>query len=106
MSIPALLDTNGQAVRNIAEGSYQQFIVRNLEELTRCTKSQLIEKFAKHKETLYDSFRALGYDDLEQRMLTEKEAKISDKELKVLRAKMRLQSTSMLQDKTLRASIC
>ena len=75
ISIPDILNMQGQVARCYAETCLQKFISDNLLRLTELTEKDLIKEFTQHKLTLRQGFVSTGMGDLQSKLLTVDEAK-------------------------------
>ncbi len=75
VSIPDILNMQGQVARCYAETCFQKFVSNNLERLRGLPEPELIQEFAKYKLDLRQAFVSTGMGDLQNQTLTVDEAK-------------------------------
>ena len=75
ISIPDVLNMQGQVARCYAETCFQKFVSDNLQRLRGLTEPDLIKEFASLKLNLRQGFVSTGMGDLQAKMLTLEEAK-------------------------------
>jgi len=75
VSIPDMLNMQGQVTRCYAETCYQTFISDNLQRLTELPEPALFKEFRELKLNLRQGFVSTGMGDLQTKMLTLAEAK-------------------------------
>ena len=75
ISIPDLLNMQGQVARCYAETCFQRFITDNLQRLRKLSEADLLKKFTNLKLNLRQGFVSIGLGDLQSKMLTVGEAK-------------------------------
>ena len=89
ISIPDILNMQGQVARCYAETCLQKFISDNLLRLTELTEKDLIKEFTHHKLTLRQGFVSTGMGDLQSKLLTVDEAKKRKADANVHKRKQR-----------------
>ena len=75
VSIPDILNMQGQVARCYAETCFQKFISENLQRLRGLAEADLIKEFTQFKLNLRQGFVTTGMGDLQTKMLTLAEAK-------------------------------
>ncbi|DBA69690.1 TPA: hypothetical protein ACH3X2_012625 [Trebouxia sp. C0005] len=75
ISIPDVLNIQGQVARCYAETCFQKFITDNLQRLRELTEAELLTEFNGLKLNLRQGFVSTGMGDLKGKMLTRDEAK-------------------------------
>ena len=75
VSIPDILNMQGQVARCYAETSFHKFVSDNLQRLRELPKQDLIKEFTDRKVDLRQAFVSTGMGDLQTKMLTVAEAK-------------------------------
>ena len=75
ISIPDLLNMQGQVARCYAETCFQKFITDNLQRLRELTEQDLCKEFKDLKLNLRQGFVSTGMGDLQSKLLTVTEAK-------------------------------
>lgn len=80
ISIPDLLDMQGQVARCYAETCFQKFITDNLQRLRDMPGTELIQEFEGLKVNMRQGFVLTGMSDLQTKMLTIGEAQKRKKE--------------------------
>ena len=75
ISIPDILNMQGQVARCYAETCFQKFVSDNLQRLRELSEADLIKEFAQHKLSLRQGFVSTGMGDLQSKLLTVDEAK-------------------------------
>jgi len=75
ISIPDMLNMQGQVARCYAETCFQKFVSDNLQRLRELSERDLIKEFLDLKLNLRQGFVSTGMGDLETKMLTIDEAK-------------------------------
>ncbi len=75
VSIPDLLNMQGQVARCYAETCFHQFVSDNLQRLRGLPKQDLIKEFTDRKVNLRQAFVSTGLGDLQTKLLTVAEAK-------------------------------
>ena len=89
ISIPDILNMQGQVARCYAETCLQKFISDNLLRLTELTEKDLIKEFTQHKLTVRQGFVSTGMGDLQSKLLTVDEAKKRKADANVHKRKQR-----------------
>ena len=82
ISIPDILNMQGQVARCYAETCYQKFVSDNLQRLRGMSQQDLIKEFTELKLSLRQGFVSTGMGDLQTKMLTQDEASKRKKEQK------------------------
>ena len=75
ISIPNILNIQGQVARCYAETCFQKFVSNNLQHLRGLSEADLIKEFAGLKLNLRQGFVSTGMGDLQGKLLTVAEAK-------------------------------
>ena len=75
ISIPDVLNMQGQVARCYAETCFQKFVGDNLQRLRELSEADLINEFAGLKLNLRQGFVFTGMGDLQSKLLTVTEAK-------------------------------
>ncbi|DBA75153.1 TPA: hypothetical protein ACH3X1_010469 [Trebouxia sp. C0004] len=75
ISIPDILNMQGQVARCYAETCFQKFVSDNLQRLRELSEADLIKEFAGLKLNLRQGFVSTGMGDLQSKLLTVAEAK-------------------------------
>ena len=75
VSIPDMLNMQGQVARCYAETRFQKFVTDNLERLRGLPEPKLLTEFRDLKINLRQGFVCTGMGDLQQKLLTVEEAK-------------------------------
>ncbi len=75
ISIPDILNMQGQVARCYAETCFQKFVSDNLQRLRALAEADLIKEFAGLKLNLRQGFVSTGMGDLQSKLLTVAEAK-------------------------------
>ena len=75
ISIPDILNMQGQVARCYAETCFQKFVSDNLQRLRELSEADLIKEFAGLKLNLRQRFMSTGMGDLQGKLLTAAEAK-------------------------------
>ena len=75
ISIPDILNMQGQVARCYAETCFQKFVGDNLQRLRGLSEADLIKEFAGLKLNLRQGFVSTGMGDLQSKLLTVAEAK-------------------------------
>ncbi len=75
ISIPDILNMQGQVARCYAETCFQKFVSDNLQRLRELSEADLIKEFAGLKLNLRQGFVSTGMGDLQSKLLTVTEAK-------------------------------
>ena len=75
ISIPDILNMQGQVARCYAETCFQKFVSDNLQRLTELPEADLIKEFSQLKLNLRQGFVATGMGDLQTKTLTITQAK-------------------------------
>ncbi|DBA82961.1 TPA: hypothetical protein ACH3X1_006740 [Trebouxia sp. C0004] len=75
ISIPDILNMQGQVARCYAETCFQKFVSDNLQRLRELSEPELIKEFAGLKLNLRQGFVSTGMGDLQSKLLTVAEAK-------------------------------
>ena len=75
ISIPDVLNMQGQVARCYAESCFQKFVSDNLQRLRELSEADLIKDFAGLKLNLRQGFVSTGMGDLQGKLLTVAEAK-------------------------------
>ena len=75
VSIPDILNMQGQVARCYAETCFQKFIGENLQRLRDLAEADLIKEFTQFKLNLRQGFVSTGMGDLQTKLLTVAEAK-------------------------------
>ena len=75
VSIPDMLNMQGQVARCYAETCFQKFVSYNLQRLRALAAADLIKEFTQLKLNLRQGFVSTGMGDLQTKMLTLAEAK-------------------------------
>ncbi|DBA82354.1 TPA: hypothetical protein ACH3X2_000611 [Trebouxia sp. C0005] len=99
VSIPDMLNMQGQVARCYAETCFQKFVTDNLERLRGLPESELLTEFRDLKINLRQGFVSTGMGDLQQKLLTVDEAKKRKAE-QVCQARKRQKLLQMEQPKT------
>ena len=94
ISIPDILNMQGQVARCYAETCFQKFVSDNLQRLRDLPEADLIKEFAGLKLNLRQGFVSTGMGDLQSKLLTVAEAK---------KRKAGIESQSRKQQKLLQA---
>lgn len=71
VSIPDILDMQGQVTRCYAETCLPKFVSDNLQRLTGLAEEDLIKEFTQQKLKLRQGFVSTGMGDLHKKLLTE-----------------------------------
>ena len=75
ISIPDILNMQGQVARCYAETCFQKFVSNNLQRLKELSEADLVKEFAGLKLNLRQGFVSTGMGDLQTKILTVAEAK-------------------------------
>ena len=75
VSIPDILNMQGQVARCYAETCFHKFVSDDLSRLRELSKQDLIKEFTDRKVDLRQAFVSTGMGDLQTKMLTLAEAK-------------------------------
>ena len=75
ISIPDILNMQGQVARCYAKTCFQKFVSDNLQRLKSLTEAYVIKEFAGLKLNLRQGFIATGMGDLQSKLLTVAEAR-------------------------------
>ena len=75
ISIPDILNMQGQVARCYAETCFQKFVSDNLQRLRDLSERDLIKEFTQHQLSLRQGFVSTGMGDLQSKLLTVDEAK-------------------------------
>ncbi len=75
ISIPDILNMQGQVARCYAETCFQKFVSDNLQRLRELAEADLVKEFAELKLHLRQGFVSTGMGDLQSKLLTVAEAK-------------------------------
>ena len=75
VSIPDILNMQGQVARCYAETCFQKFVSDNLKRLRGLAEADLIKEFTQQKLKLRQGFVSTGIGDLQSKLLTVAEAK-------------------------------
>ena len=75
VSIPDILNMQGQVARCYAETCFQKFVSNNLQRLRGLSEAHLLKEFAGLKLNLRQGFVSTGMGDLQSKLLTLAEAK-------------------------------
>ena len=89
VSIPDILNMQGQVARCYAETCFQKFVSDNLQRLRVLSEADLIKKFAGLKLNLRQGFVSTGMGDLQSKLLTVTEAKKRKTDVDVQKRKQR-----------------
>ena len=103
VSIPDMLNMQGQVARCYAETCFQKFVTDNLERLRGLPESELLTEFKGLKINLRQGFVSTGMGDLQQKLLTVEEAKKRKAE-QVCQARKRQRLLQMEQPKTIQCA--
>ncbi len=94
ISIPDILNMQGQVARCYAETCFQKFVSDNLQRLRELAEADLIKEFTQLKLNVRQGFASIGMGDLQSKLLTVAEAK---------KRKASIESQSRKQQKLLQA---
>ena len=89
ISIPDMLNMQGQVARCYAETCFQKFVSDNLQRLRELSERDLIKEFLHLKLNLRQGFVSTGMGDLKTKMLTIEEAKKRKTDIDVQKRKQR-----------------
>lgn len=92
ISIPDILDMQGQVARGYAEECFRAKISGDLDRLRKLTESEVIQEFEKLKVNLRQGFQATGMGELQSKTLQLLEAKERKKDSKKQKAHKKVQA--------------
>ena len=102
ISIPDILNMQGQVARCFAETCFQKFVSDNLQCLSGLSEADLIKEFAGLKLNLRQGFVSTGMGDLQGKLLTVAEAKKREADIELQSRKQQ----KLLQAEQPRTSEC